>query len=295
MNLPTPTAPRANELVFDVSDADFQRTVIERSQQVPVLLDCWAPWCGPCKQLTPLLEKVTAAYGGAFVLAKLNSDENPQLSQALRLRSIPQVFLISGGQVVDQFTGALPERELRAFLDKHLQPQANPIDQLREEAASAEPEVAEAMLREALDYEPGHVEVTMDLAERLIARGEADDMAEAEALLMSLPEPARNHRHAALLARIEFAKQAKPQGDPRALQARIAANGRDFDARFELATMLAHNGDFNAAFEQLLDVVMRDKAEWREKARLQLVEWFTVCADAEAVSKGRRYLGMYLN
>ena len=110
----------ATRLVLDVTEADFEATVLERSLDVPVLLDCWAPWCGPCRSLTPVLEKLAQAYGGQFVLAKLNTDEAPQISAALRIRSIPLVVLFIGGRPVDQFTGALPEGQIRAFLDKHL-------------------------------------------------------------------------------------------------------------------------------------------------------------------------------
>ncbi len=291
-----PAAPAA-DLIYDVTDADFEATVIERSMQVPVQLDCWEPWCGPCRSLTPVLEKVVTSLGGAVVLAKLNSDDNPQLAGALRLRSIPQVFLVSGGQVVDQFSGALPEGQVREFLARHVKPgeaPPDPIEQLRQEAVevgASDPAEAEAMLREGLAYAPGHVELTLDLAERLIARGAAD---EAAALLEQVPAAQRNDRHAALVKRIELARN-KPQGDPQALAARIAANPKDHEARFALAAIQVHAGDFGAAFDQLLEVVLRDKAEHREKARAQLVEWFTVCPDAEAVSRGRRYLGMYLN
>ncbi|ODU08387.1 MAG: co-chaperone YbbN [Rubrivivax sp. SCN 71-131] len=279
-------------LSFDVSDADFETAVIERSLQVPVLLDCWAPWCGPCKSLKPILEKLVQDYGGQFVLAKLNSDECPGVAQALQLRSIPHVFLIMGGQLVDQFTGALPEGQVRAFLDKHLKAPADPVDELREQAAAApDAALAEALLRQALAMQPGHVEATLDLTERVIARGALDD---ARALLDRVVEGARDERHAALVKRIELARN-KPEGDPAALTARIAANARDFEARFALAAIRAFEGDFDAAFEQLLEIVLRDKGEWREKARLQLVEWFELCGDAETVSRGRRYLGMYLN
>jgi putative thioredoxin len=214
------------------------------------------------------------------------------VAQALQLRSIPHVFLIKGGQLVDQFTGALPEGQVRAFLDKHVKPQVSPVDELREQAAQApDGALAEALLRQALAMQPGHVEATLDLAERVIARGALDD---AQALLDRVAEGARNDRHAALAKRIALARN-KPQGDPAALAARIAAHAKDFEARFALAAIQVYEGDFNAAFDQLLEVVLRDKADWREKARAQLVEWFGVCGDAEAVSRGRRYLGMYLN
>lgn len=279
-------------LSFDVSDADFEVAVIERSLQVPVLLDCWAPWCGPCKTLKPLLEKLVQAYGGQFVLAKLNSDECPGVAQALQLRSIPHVFLIKGGQLVDQFTGALPEGQLRAFLDKHLKAPVDPVDELLAQAASAPDDaLAQALLRQALAIAPGHLQATLDLAERQVAGGALDD---AQVLLDGVPEATRNDRHAALGKRIQLARN-RPQGDPAALAARIAANPKDFEARFTLAAILAFEGDFGAAFDQLLEVVLRDKGEWREKARVQLVDWFALCSDAEAVSRGRRYLGMYLN
>jgi putative thioredoxin len=288
------SAPPAPDLIYDVSDADFETSVIARSMEVPVLLDCWAPWCGPCRSLTPVLEKVVASLGGAVVLAKLNSDENPQLAAALRLRSIPQVFLIHGGQMVDQFSGALPEGKVREFLAKHVQPQVSPVEQLREEAAAlvaTDPEGAEALLREGLRYEPGNLVLALDLIERVLARGALD---EAQALLDRVPAAQRNDRHGALLKRLALARN-RPPGDPAALAARVAADPKDFEARFALAALQVYEGDFRGGFDQLLEVVLRDRGEWREKARKQLVEWFDACPDPAVVSHGRRYLGMYLN
>jgi putative thioredoxin len=285
--------PEASDsaLSYDVTEADFRQTVLERSLEVPVLLDCWAPWCAPCRSLKPMLEKLVQEYGGRFELAKLNTDEAPQISAALQIRSIPLVVLFVGGRPVDQFNGALPESQIRAFLDKHLGEQVDPVTALREDAKAADPQTAEAMLREGLQHVPGDMGLSGDLAELLIAREALD---EAEKLLNSVEVEQQDDRHAMLLKRITLARN-KPAGDAAELQARIAANKKDFEARFALAAIRVYEGDFKAAFDELLEVVLRDKGEWREKARTQLVEWFEVCGDAETVSNGRRYLGMYLN
>jgi putative thioredoxin len=301
--------PADGPLSFDVTEMDFEQAVLERSLDVPVLLDCWAPWCGPCRSLGPVLEKLVQAYGGRFVLAKMNTDEAPQISAALRIRSIPLVVLFAGGRPVDQFVGALPEGQIRAFLDRHLGaappagPEVSPLEELRAAVAQApDAETAEALLREAVAMLPQETELQLDLADRLVARGA---LHEAQALADRVPAPARGDRHAALLKRLALAAN-RPGGDPAALAARILANPRDFQARFDLAAIEASAGNFAAAFEQLLEVVLRHKGKpgpgepedapnWREKARTQLVEWFAVCPDPEVVSSGRRYLGMYLN
>ncbi len=285
----TPLSSAASAFSFDVGDADFETAVIARSREVPVLLDCWAPWCGPCRALKPLLEKLAVAYEGRFVLAKLNSDENPQVAALLGLRSIPHVVLFKDGQPVDQFNGALPEGQVRAFLDTHLRPPSE-AEQLRRRAADAPPAEAEALLRQALALEPDDPELITELAERL-ADTQPD---EARALMAEIPEVLREARQQALIARLDFAALA-PAGDETALRARLDKDARDFQARFDLAALLAHRGDFAAAFDELLEVVLRDKGEAREQARVRMVEWFSLCTDAAVVDRARRRLAMYLN
>jgi putative thioredoxin len=266
---PGATAPPP-DLSIDVSEADFEHTVLERSMQVPVLLDCWAPWCGPCRSLGPVLEKLVKSYGGSFVLAKLNTDEAPQISAALQMRSIPLVVLFIGGRPVDQFVGALPEGQIRAFLDKHIQ-------------------------TDVIDGDVQQVFGPLDEAAELMQAG---DLAGAQELLDAMPAEQQDAEHARLTTRLQALQKladAPPGATAQELAARIQANPKDFDARFGLANLHAAAGEWSEAFEDLLDIVLRDKAEQRERARKQLVEWFEVCGDADVVSRGRRYLGMYLN
>ena len=254
------------DLSFDVTDETFESAVIRRSFQVPVLVDCWAPWCGPCKQLKPLLEKLVQAYEGRFALAKLNSDECPQMAGMLGLRSIPHVMLFKDGRPVDQFTGALPESRVRAFLDKHVQP-LSPARQLLQEAAET-PDHAQAvaLLTEAQGLDPREPAIDRALADR----------------------------QAALKAEQAF-QSLNPTSDAATLRARLEADPRDHAARFDLAALLALDGDFAAAFEQLLEVVLRDKAEHRVAARARMVEWFSLCPDPAVKDRAQRRLAMYLN
>jgi putative thioredoxin len=171
----------------DVTDATFEEVVVKRSHEVPVVVDLWAPWCGPCKTLGPILEKVVAETGGAVELAKVNVDENPAVSAAFRVQSIPAVFAVAGGQVVDSFIGAVPEGRVREFVAA-LAPAETEVDRL---VAAGD----EASLRQAVELEPGNEKAVLALAELLVSSGSG---AEALELLARLPETAEVRRVAAL-------------------------------------------------------------------------------------------------
>jgi putative thioredoxin len=175
----------------DVTDATFEQDVIERSRQVPVVVDLWAPWCGPCKTLGPMLEQVVAETGGAVELAKVDVDQNPGIAQAFRVQSIPAVFALSDGQVVDSFIGALPEQQVRAFVAK-LAPVQSEADVLAEQGTAAGDEAA---LRKALALQPGHERATLGLAELLVRQGRGQDALDE---LAKIPETAEVRRVAAL-------------------------------------------------------------------------------------------------
>jgi putative thioredoxin len=245
-----------------------------------VLLDIWAPWCGPCKQLGPVLEQLEIEYAGRFILAKLNADEVPelagQLSQMFGVRSIPFCVMFSGGQPVDGFVGALPAEQIRQFLAKHV-PEAGEL------AAEEEVQQAEALLAEgqgdaaldrllaALEADPKNELARFDLVKTLMERG---DLAAARAAFAPVAAQAADEhiphpRFAALAQWLAAGEAAQAAPEPAVLEAAIAANKRDFEARFLLAQCLAYGGQFTAAMDELLEIVMRDKT-WNQQAARKL-------------------------
>ena len=259
---------------FDVSTAEFQEKVVAASQHVPVLVDFWAEWCAPCRQLKPVLEKLAAEYGGRFLLAKVNSDQNQELAGRCGVRGIPNVKAFVGGHLVDEFTGALPEAQVRAFIDKLLPSPAEPLRIAAQEAhASGETELALSLLDDASQADPGNETVQLDMAEIRIDAGQLDA---ARALLDALEHKARDaSRHKALQARLKLVA-AGGGADAAALQARIAANGDDPDARLQLANALALSGDYRPALEHLLAIVRRDRKWQDEAARKAMLDLFTL-------------------
>ena len=258
--------------MIDVTLANFETEVIEASHAVPVLVDFWAPWCGPCRSLGPVLEKVEAAYAGRFKLVKINSDEEQQLAAAFGIRSIPTCVLMVGGQPVDGFMGALPEGQVRAFLDKHLpsEDDLQALAQADEAQQLAEAGDAEAALRrmaDALAQAPDNQDLRFDYVKLLIGQGRLGEAAAALAPALSLiPVPLRFEALAQWLNALEFvANDPRGQWPLERFDEAIAQNRRDFDARFAKSRVLIARGDWPAAMGELLEIIMRDKT-WAEEA-----------------------------
>ncbi|NND84668.1 MAG: tetratricopeptide repeat protein [Acidimicrobiia bacterium] len=253
--------------IKDVDAASFQTDVIERSQAVPVVVDLWAEWCEPCKQLSPLLERVTDEYDGAFELAKIDVDANPQISQAFRVQGIPSVFAIVDGQPVAQFSGAIPEQQLREWLGQFVQPPADDrmveVEQLLEMGAD---QAAEAKLEALIVDEPDNKEAVLTLAGLRIDLGKLD---EANALLDTLPPSTDVDRLRAA------ASLTSTSADVEGLRAAADANPEDGGAQVDFARALAASGEFEAALERLLPVVTA-KGDDADAAREAMVEVFNL-------------------
>ena len=278
-----------NTYSFETGTEAFERDVLQASQKVPVLVDFWAPWCAPCRALKPVLEKLAAEYQGRFLLAKVNSDEHPQLAAQFGVRGIPNVKAFVDGKLADEFTGALPERGVRDFIDRLI---PTPGEKLRRTARAlltqGDFDEAERHLRSALELEPANHAIRLDLVELLLAK---NSHAEADAIFAPIPERERDERADRLYSVLELWKKGQKLPTVAELEAKLAAAPDDLAARLALGERLVADGRFEPALAALLEVVRKDRGALRTSARKLMVEVFKLAEDqAELVTTYRKLL-----
>jgi putative thioredoxin len=304
----TPARPTQNpagapaDIIFDVTTADFQTKVLQASLEKPVIVDFWAPWCGPCKQLGPALESAVRAAGGAVLMAKANIDACPDLAQALRIQSVPTVYAFFQGRPVDAFTGAQPASQIKVFIDALLKlaragaPDALDVPATLKHAAQAlaqgDPATAQALYADILAQDETHVEAWVGMVRSFIAAGLTE---QARGFIDAAPESVtKNPGFEAARTALALA-QSRPATSVKDLEDRLARNPDDHSARFDLA-MALFTGEYRAeAVEALIEIISRNRSWEDEKARKQLLGFFEAWGPADpATLAGRRRLSTAL-
>ena len=281
--------------VFDANLAGFEQDVILASKDTPVLVDFWAEWCGPCKSLGPVLEKLAAEFNGGFRLAKVDVDGEQQLAEYFQIKSIPTVMLVKDGKILDGFPGALPEGQLREFLAHHgIEPRV--VEEAPEAAvevvAPTDPHAEVVRLRAAVQAEPDKAELRLDLALALLATGAA---IEAECLLDGLPaDLGADERTVRARARLGFAALLRDAPPRETLAAAVAADPADLRARHLLGARLLVAGDDAGALDQFLEMLRRDRTWEEQTPRKALLDAFRVVEDADLVGTYRRKMASLL-
>lgn len=286
------SATTADTHVFDVREDNFEAEVLQASLTTPILVDFWATWCGPCKTLGPLLEKLAAEFNGAFRLAKVDVDKSQQLAGMFGIRSIPTVMLVKDGQIVDGFAGALPEGQLREFLTRHVQALDGTANDEAAIEAPESPEDAINRIQQAIAAEPDKADLKLDLALALMRAGQADT---AEAELAALPANlATDARAVRLRSQLDLARALKGAPSLHELQQSVQADGSDWAARDLLGVRLLLEDDAAAGLEQFLAILEKAR-DWNDgQAKKRLLAAFATLDDAELVGRYRRRMASLL-
>jgi putative thioredoxin len=291
-------AATADGLIKDTTTQAFRKDVLEESRRQPVLVDFWAPWCGPCKQLTPVLEKAVRAAKGAAKLVKMNIDEHPTVASQLGIQSIPAVIAFVNGQLADGFMGALPESQITAFLERVTKQEIGGEEKELLKSADAALAAGDAagaaeLYSEVLGGDSANLHALAGLARSHVETGSIE---QAKQILAQVPEAKRNDTAvAAARAALEVAEQATHLGPVAELEQKVAANPLDHQARFDLAIALNGNGRRQEALDQLMEIVRRDRKWNDDAARKQLVQFFEAWGPTdEHTVAGRRRLSSIL-